>query len=198
MQETTLDTIFGLDGAAVKTKSEKALSEKELLLRVQKGDREAYQQIIVRYMKTAYFIALGFIHNHQDALDISQESLIKAYRKINRYDAEKPFSPWFYKILKNLCIDHYKRRRRLNEVPLGDLQVLSCDKEDRDMKEVLWKGIAELPIDQREVIILRYFRQMSYNEIAELTKKPIGTVMSSLYYAKKKLKGILGKYLGFD
>jgi len=63
------------------------------------------------------------------------------------------------------------------------------------MKAVLWKGMEELPFEQKEVIILRYFRQCSYQEIAEIIGKPIGTVMSCLFYAKKRLKGILSKYL---
>ena len=67
-----------------------------------------------------------------------------------------------------------------------------------EMKKALWKGIEELPAEQKEIIILRYFRQFSYQEMAEVLDKPIGTIMSSLYYAKKRLKGIVGKYLGFE
>jgi len=100
--------------------------------------------------------------------------------------------------LKNLCIDHYKHRRRLNEVPLENVRVLAVEHEDREMKKALWKGIDELPDEQKEIIVLRYFQQLSYQEIAEILDKPIGTVMSSLYYAKKRLKGIVGKYLGFE
>jgi RNA polymerase sigma-70 factor (ECF subfamily) len=175
-----------------------ALSESEILTLVQKGDREAYQKIVVRHMRSAYYVALAFVHNHQDALDLSQEAFIKAFRKIKKFDTERPFFPWFYRILKNLCIDHYKHRRRLNEVPLENVRVLEVEHEDREMKKALWKGIDELPDEQKEIIVLRYFQQLSYQEIAEILDKPIGTVMSSLYYAKKRLKGIVGKYLGFE
>jgi RNA polymerase sigma-70 factor (ECF subfamily) len=175
-----------------------ALSESEILTLVQKGDREAYQKIVVRHMRSAYYVALAFVHNHQDALDLSQEAFIKAFRKIKKFDTKRPFFPWFYRILKNLCIDHYKHRRRLNEVPLENVRVLEVEHEDREMKKALWKGIDELPDEQKEIIVLRYFQQLSYQEIAEILDKPIGTVMSSLYYAKKRLKGIVGKYLGFE
>lgn len=174
------------------------LSESEILTLVQKGDREAYQEIVVRHMRSAYYLALAFVHNHQDALDLSQEAFIKAFRKIKKFDTKRPFFPWFYRILKNLCIDHYKHRRRLNEVPLENVRVLEVEHEDREMKKALWKGIDELPDEQKEIIVLRYFQQLSYQEIAEILDKPIGTVMSSLYYAKKRLKGIVGKYLGFE
>ena len=175
-----------------------ALSESEILTLVQKGDREAYQEIVVRHMQSAYYVALAFVHNHQDALDLSQEAFIKAFRKIKKFDTKRPFFPWFYRILKNLCIDHYKHRRRLNEVPLENVRILEVEHEDREMKKALWKGIDELPDEQKEIIVLRYFQQLSYQEIAEILDKPTGTVMSSLYYAKKRLKGIVGKYLGFE
>jgi RNA polymerase sigma-70 factor (ECF subfamily) len=187
-----------LSPEAVHVEVEKTLSEREILEAVQKGDKEAYGLIVKRYMHAAYYIALGFVHNQQDALDVSQDAFIKAFRKIKKFDTQMPFFPWFYRLMKNLCIDHLKRKRRKSEVPLEDTKVFGEERDDQEIKEVLWRGIRELPFDQREIIILRYFRQMSYAEIAELTGRPIGTVMSSLYYAKKKLKGILGKYLGFE
>ena len=188
----------GLIETGNQMESRSVLTEREIILAVIKGNKEAYQQIITTYMQRAYYIALGFVHNHQDALDLSQECFIKAYRKLKKFDLNRPFFPWFYQILKNLCIDHYKKKRRLNEVPLEDVKIIGRKQEDKEMKESLWKGIAELPVEQREVIILRYFRQLSYKEIAEVLGKPVGTVMSSLFYAKKKLKDILGKYLGFE
>jgi len=179
-------------------KKERVRSEREILELVKKGNREAYQEIVSRYMKTAYYIALGLVHNHQDALDISQEAFIRAFRRIKSFNAERRFFPWFYQLMKNLCIDHLKRTSRMKEVPLDGIQVLDEKKEDEEMKRVLWKGIEELAFEQREVIILRYFRQLSYQEISEIVGKPIGTVMSSLYYAKKRLKVIVAKYLGFE
>ena len=199
MQE---ETVLQRQTAFITTKdkmgSKKALSESEIIELVQNGDKEAYQEIVVRHMQSAYYVALAFIHNHQDALDISQEAFIRAFRKIKKFDNKRPFFPWFYRILKNLCIDHYKRRRRLNEVPPENVRILEIEHEDREMKKALWKGIDELPDEQKEIIILRYFQQLSYQEIAEILEKPIGTVMSSLFYAKKRLKGIVGKYLGFE
>jgi RNA polymerase sigma-70 factor (ECF subfamily) len=177
---------------------ERELSENEILKVVQKGDREAYGAIVKKYMHSAYYIALGFVHNQQDALDVSQDAFIKAFRKIKIFDTCKPFFPWFYRLLRNLCLDHLKSQRRMRQVPLEDVSILDKEETNRELRETLWKGIEKLSFEQREVVILRYFRQLSYAEIAELIGKPIGTVMSSLFYAKKKLKGIIGKYLGFD
>jgi len=182
----------------LRVRVEGSLPEQNLLKAAKKGNREAYGSIVKRYMKTAYFIALGFVSNQQDALDVSQEAFIRAFRKIKTFDTDKPFFPWFYRLMRNLCMDFLKRKQRRKEIPLEDIQVLDKKREDRAMKEALWKGINELSFEQREIIILRYFRQLSYAEIAEIQGKPLGTVMSSLYYAKKKLKSAVARYLGFE
>ncbi len=193
-KQTSLCADQVLPSVCVSPMTDKALTERQMLERVRRGDRDAYQGIVQRYMQTAYYIALGFVRNPQDALDVSQDAFVRAFRKIKQYDPEKRFFPWFYRLLKNLCLDHIKKRRRLAEVPLEDIQVFREDKDNRELKEIIWKGIEQLPFEQREVIILRYFQQCSYQEIAEVTGKPMGTVMSSLFYAKKKLKDILKKY----
>lgn len=197
-KEMVLSKDHVFSGEEVLPEVERERSEKDLFKAVQKGDREAYGVIVKKYMHSAYYIALGFVHNQEDALDVSQDAFIKAFRKIKMFDTEKPFFPWFYRLLRNLCIDHLKRKSRVRAIPLEDVHILTEDKENRELKETLWKGIEKLPFEQREIIILRYFRQLSYAEIAELVGKPIGTVMSSLFYAKKNLRGIIGKYLGFE
>jgi len=197
-EETVLQREFVFSRGRFVMGKDKALSEKEILELVKKGDREAYQEIVVRYMKRAYYITLGFVRNPDDAMDLSQESFVKAFRKIKSFNAQRPFFPWFYKLMKNLCIDHLKRSSRNKEVPLEEAHVLIEEKEDKELKEVLWRGMEKLPFEQKEIIILRYFQQLSYQEIAEMTGKPIGTVMSSLYYAKKRLKETIGKFLGLE
>jgi len=176
----------------------KTLSEKDILKLAQAGNREAYGEVVRKYMKPAYYIALGIVHNHQDALDLSQEAFVKAFRNIKIFDTDKAFFPWFYRLMKNLCLDHLKKSHRRVEVPLEESQVSCKDEKNREVKATLWRGIAALPFEQRELIILRYFQQFSYKEIAEITAKPVGTIMSSLYYAKRKLKKILAERLGFE
>lgn len=194
-EETALQGEFYIPKDRIVMTENSALSERDVIKRVQKGHAEAYQVIVERYMKRAYYIALGFVRNAQDAMDVSQESFIKAFRKIKRFDPEKPFFPWFYKLLKNLCLDHIKRKSRTQEIPLDEARILKEEREDREMKEILWRGIEKLPFEQKEVILLRYFQQLSYQEIAEITARPIGTVMSSLFYAKKRLREAIKKFL---
>ncbi len=194
-KETALQGEFYIPKDRIVMTENRSLSESEVIRQVKKGNREAYQVIVERYMQRAYYIALGFVRNSQDAMDISQDSFIKAFRKIKRFDPEKSFFPWFYKLLKNLCLDHIKRRSRVQEIPLDEARILNEKREDREMKEILWRGIETLSFEQKEVIILRYFQQFSYKEIAEITAKPVGTVMSSLFYAKKRLKEAIKKFL---
>ena len=175
-----------------------SLTEEALMEKIKSGSRDAYQIIVIKYMKSAYYVALGLLHNHQDALDVSQDAFIRAYRKRAAFDPERPFFPWFYRLLRNLCMDFIKKHRRKDEIPLENIQVVDTNEEDVELKQTLWRGIEELPFEHREVIILRYFRQMSYQEIAEVMGKPMGTVMSSLFYAKKKLKDIIKKYMNVE
>jgi len=198
VHETTVQSFRMVQSVRWTKVNSPSLTETEVLVLVKKGDAQAYQFIVQNYMKTAYYIALGFVHNHQDALDLSQDSFIKAFRKIKSFDTGRPFFPWFYRILKNLCMDHFKRVRHRNEIPLEESYFLIQEREDKEMKEAMWQGIEKLTFEQKEIIILRYFREYSYQEIAEITGKPIGTVMSSLHYAKKRLKEVAGKYLGIE
>ena len=152
-EERTLGRNLVIYKVGLLLRKNRDLSERELIELVKKGNREAYQEIVSRYMRKAYYIALSFVHNHQDALDISQEAFIKAFRKIKSFSTQKPFFPWFYKLMKNLCLDHLRRRSRAKEIPLEGIPVLAKEREDREMKEVLWRGIESLPFEQREIVI---------------------------------------------
>jgi len=197
-EQMALKRGFVLEATKVEMKVDKLPSDAEALERVKKGDREAYQIIVVKYMKRAYYICLSFVHNSEDALDISQEAFIRAFRKINRFDTKKSFFPWFYRLTRNLCLDYLKRSSQRAEIPLEEAKILKTEKDDREIKEILWKGIDSLSMEQKEVILLRYFQQFSYQEIAEILDKPLGTVMSSLYYAKRHLKKNIEKYLNLE
>jgi RNA polymerase sigma-70 factor (ECF subfamily) len=178
-------------------------SDSDIIASVRSGDKEAYRGIIDRYKRRAYHIAVGLVGEPQDALDISQMAFIKAYRNLKLFDATRPFFSWFYRILRNLCLDHLKHSSHSREVPLEDMDALSresaagTDSGETETRKVIWRAIETLPLEQREVIILHYFEGFSYKEIAEALGKPVGTVMSSLYYARQKLKAQLSGVLGF-
>ncbi len=195
-KELALPVDLAVPETAMAREDAESLSEREILERIRLGDKEAYRHIVTRYMTRAYAIALGYVHNHEDALDLSQDCFVKIYRKLRHYDPRRPFFPWMYEVLKNLCLDHLRRRKKRTEVPLEGLQLAGPEGEDRDLKAVVWRGIGALSPEHKEIILLRYFQQYSYKEIAELTGRPLGTVMSTLFYAKAKLREILKGHLG--
>ncbi len=166
-----------------------------VVTRILAGERDAYEVIVTRYRGRAYRAALGWVGNTADALDLSQDAFIKAYRAIGRYDSTRPFFTWFYVILRNTCFNFLRRRKRQRTVSLDHVpdSALATGDEGRraELKRMVWHAIAELPEGIREVMILKYFEEMSYKEIAETVGCPIGTVMSRLYYGRRKLKQAL-------
>lgn len=179
--------------------------EETIIHRCQKGDKQAYGLLVKKYMKRAYFTALGLIGSREGALDMSQEAFVRAYRSIKRLDAERKFFTWYYQILRNLCFNFLRDRarharlfsevgeKRLKDIPDGG-QDASKHVEQEEMKEAVWKALNSLKEQEREIIILRDFQELSYKEIAELLECPMGTVMSRLYNARKALKIKLERY----
>lgn len=167
-----------------------------LIKKILKGEKKAYEIIVKRYMKRAYFTALGFTGNHQDALDLSQEAFIKAYHSLHKFNLSMSFSSWFYTILKNLCLNFIKKKKKISGTPLEIKNESELEKslgplddaQKKETKKILWEAISRLPIKEQEIILLRYFQELSYEEISRIIECPIGTVMSRLYYAKKRLR----------
>jgi RNA polymerase sigma factor (sigma-70 family) len=163
-------------------------SDSDIIDAVRDGNKEAYKEIVERYKKRAYYTAIGLVSNPQDAFDLSQVAFIKAYRNLRRFDTAGLFFPWFHRILRNVCLDHLRHLSRVREVPLEEAHSLDSATTDTDVKGALWRAIENLPPDEREIIVLHYFEGLRYREIAEALGKPVGTVMSSLYYARQRLR----------
>jgi RNA polymerase sigma-70 factor (ECF subfamily) len=169
---------------------------------------ESFEAFVKRYMKDAYFIALGLVGNQHDALDLSQEAFFQAYRHRKRLKEKSKLFPWFYRILRNLCFMHLRKQRVRQAAPLDDTagqtpaddtthifdpEAIAQRNEDNDK---LWRAIGRLEEKHREVIILRHFRNLSYEQMAAALFCNKGTIMSRLYYARKKLKDILDNEKG--
>ena len=177
--------------------------ETTVLKRCQRGSSEAFEVLVNKYMKEAYFIALGLVGNREDAMDLSQEAFVRAYRHIKDVKPGRKFFPWFYQILKNLCVSHLRKRRYRQASSLDAEncpEVASTDDcflpeevaKRNEIKDRVWQAIGKLDDKHREVIILRHFQNMSYEKIAEALFCNKGTVTSRLYYARKKLEELLG------
>ena len=156
--------------------------------------KEEFEMLVKQNMKRAYFSALGLLGSHDAAMDVTQEAFIRAYKNYKNYNNEKKFFTWYYRILKNLCLNFIRDKKRKNEteyIELKDsessLSNPGMETENKELAEKLQESLNELDIDDREVIILKEFEDHTYKEIAEILNIPVGTVMSRLFYARKKL-----------
>lgn len=181
---------------------QEANDDRFLIIRCKNGDTQAYNGLVNRYMQRAYYAALGFVGNRDHALDLSQDAFVKAFRAIHRIDENRPFFAYFYRILRNLCFNFIRNKKRharpFSEIGEAQYENISNSEpnpaealEQQEQKERVWAAIHKLKPDHKEMIILKEFRDYSYQEIAELLDIPVGTVMSRLYHARKSLKSKL-------
>jgi len=186
------------DKRVVPVENQEMEADAAVVQRILTGEKDAYEFIVKKYQARAYRAALGWVGNSADALDMSQEAFVKAYRALRRYDTGRSFFAWFYVILRNTCFNFLRKRKRMRTVCLDyvpEREVATEDEGKRaEVKRQVWRAIAALPDGIREVMVLKYFEEMSYREIADAVGCPMGTVMSRLYYGRKKLKQALEGY----
>jgi RNA polymerase sigma-70 factor (ECF subfamily) len=153
-----------------------------------------FEGLVKTNMQRAYYSALGIIGSHDVAMELSQEAFIRAYRHFKKFDREKKFFTWYYKILRNLCFNFIRdNKNKVTSDYLEQARYASDETnpekelEKQESQQFLEKALSELNMDDREILTLKEFEDMSYQEIADTLDIPIGTVMSRLYYARKKL-----------
>jgi len=124
-----------------------------LILRCQRGDKASFGRLVEKYMKRAYFTALGLVGAHEVALDLSQDAFVRTYRSINKFDADRNFFTWYYQILRNLCFNYWRdsARHALPFSTIADKQIDSIidssqdsarQVEQNEMKDAIWKAMA--------------------------------------------------------
>ena len=159
-----------------------------------------------RYQSKIFAVAYGVLRHREDAREVSQEAFIKAYRNLPSFRKDSSFYTWLYRITVNLAIDFQRRAHRKRETTFESVK-LSPDEirgtgprpvgnpglelEDKQLGESIRLAIEQLPADQRTAVILREIQGLSYKEIAQTMGCAEGTVMSRLFYARKKLQELL-------
>ena len=186
-------------------------SDRELIRECRKGNKDAFRELVERYQRKILSVAVGMLHNQDDALEVTQEAFVKAYGNLDRFKGESSFYTWLYRIVVNLAIDRRRRERRHGTVAIEDRpgggEDLEADlpeqrlidpyqrTESRQLGDRLRAAIDELTPDQKAVILLREVEGLSYDEISQVMQCPKGTVMSRLHYARKALQDKLKDYL---
>jgi RNA polymerase sigma-70 factor (ECF subfamily) len=182
-----------------------AMGDKELALALQGGDQGAFDEIVRRYQGRVYAVAYRLTGNREDALDVAQESLVKAYRKIDSWQPTGGFLPWLLRLTSNHSIDYLRKRNRrqherLDEAFVPDTEgaavepsMASTEEEVRahEIDDRVRGALHVLSPSQREVFMLRHYEGLQLSEIAEHLGCTVGSVKVHLFRALKKLRGEL-------
>lgn len=180
----------------------------DLVRRCQKGDALAFEQLVIKYRSKVFSMIYGMVQNEQDAWDLAQEGFIKAWRSIHRFKGQASFYTWLYRIVTNVAIDSLRRKGfkktaefddhiAASEVEPGSKTLPTPDPlphhglEREEIRQRIEQAISKLSPEHRAVIVMKEIEELQYNEIAEALGCSIGTVMSRLFYARKKLQTLL-------
>jgi RNA polymerase sigma-70 factor (ECF subfamily) len=189
---TWWDRDGGGDGGVYQLQDEVSLLRASL-----DGDTEAWGEIVSRYKDAVYGLCLGFLRQPADAEDIAQDAFIRAYENLRRYHLEKRFSTWLFTIASNLCRNRLRYRRYHpvaappDQIEGGRDPAKEVAREDRHRQ--VRAALDLLPYAYRAPLVLRFFNDLSYREIAEVLSLPEGTVKTRIHRAKIQLKEVLEK-----
>jgi RNA polymerase sigma-70 factor (ECF subfamily) len=191
------------------TPAQADVSELDLVRQCQAGQTEAFDELVTRYRTRIFAMIYNMVHNEQDAWDLAQESFVKAWRSIKRFRGRSSFYTWIYRIVMNVTIDWLRKKQvkgagaefddsiQLKEIDPASKTVPKADPlpharmERSEIRSRIDRAIQQLSPDHRAVILMKEIEEMQYHEIAEALDCSIGTVMSRLFYARKKMQTLL-------
>ena len=191
------------------TAAEADVPELDLVRQAQAGDSEAFDQLVGRFRTRVFGMIYNMVHNEQDAWDLAQDSFLKAWKSIARFRGQSSFYTWLYRIVMNVTIDAMRKRQvkgggaefndeiQVKEIDPASRTVPHADAlphermEQGEIRGRIDAAIAQLSPEHRAVILMKEIEDMQYHEIAESLGCSIGTVMSRLFYARKKLQNSL-------
>ncbi len=187
------------------------LDDRTLVERILGGERDLFTTLVGRYEKRLINYVYRITHRYEEAHDLAQEIFVKVYLALDRYDPKYQFSTWLFRIAQNSAIDAL-RKKSISEVPLArpvtDDESSGKEREfaddgispyralkNKQLSAAIDKAVEQLPADYRELIQLRHFAELSYEEIASMKKLPLGTVKNKLFRARNLLKESLGSFV---
>ena len=189
------------------------MNDLELISRIVEGDRFGFNQLIRKWEKQIYSFVFRYLGSREAALDVTQKTFLNTYRNISRLKDPAKFSPWIYQIASNLCRDEIVRSKRQNLVSLDDIQesnekegsrlpvqFVETDQKQPDARlktkqiaDIVKDALAELPEEQRIVVIMKEYQGLKFREIAEVLDEPVSTVKSKMYRSLISLREIFEK-----
>jgi RNA polymerase sigma-70 factor (ECF subfamily) len=176
------------------------MEDHQLVERSRAGDVAAFEELVKRHQARAYAIAYRLLGRREDAQEVAQEAFARAYFRLAEFRGTAQFRTWLYRILVNLATDFLRRRKP--EVPENEAIPHLVDTRGnpgenlhrQELRQGIEAAIKALPADLRTVILLREMEGLSYREIARVIRRPVGTVMSRLFHARRRLQQSLSVY----
>ncbi len=174
-------------------------TDRDLVLRTRRGEVEAFGKVVARYQQAVFNVCYRMLGERMEAEDLAQDTFIRAYKRLETFDVERPFGPWIRRVATNVCLNHIQRQRpesyefdeERDQSPEAARQEPEAYLQGAQTAEEVRQAIVALPAHYRAVIELRHYQEMSYSEIADVLEIPQSDVKSHLYRARKKLAGLL-------
>lgn len=187
-------------------KDQSAAEDITLVRAAQRGDMAAFEELVGRHRDKIYARAFSMMRNEEEAIDLSQEAWVKGWQRLQQFQGESSFGTWMTRIVINLCLDQLRKQKRqrtesieaLNEASGGVERLMpvvtvnpTAGLEQSELRRRIDQAMSQLSYEHRTVLILHEFEEMEYKEIAKTMGCSIGTVMSRLFYARRKLAALL-------
>lgn len=185
------------------------LSDEALVKAAQRGNMQAFEELVARHRDKVYARAFSMMRNEDDAIDISQEAWVKGWQRLKQFQGESSFLTWMTRIVINLCLDALRKQKRQRAESVEELEQESGGVERQmpvvtvnptqglertELRQRIDKALSQLSYEHRTVLILHEFEELEYKEIAKRMQCSIGTVMSRLFYARRKMAALMAGY----
>src|SRR6266566_6389455 len=181
--------------------------DEKLVRRAQRGDMIAFEELVARHRDKIYARAYSMMRNEDEAIDLSQEAWVKGWQRLRQFQGESSFGTWMTRIVINLCLDQLRKQKRQRTESIEAMSEESggverqmpvvtpnptAGLERRELRQRIDRALNQLSHEHRTALILHEFEEMEYKEIAKTMGCSIGTVMSRLFYARRKMAALLG------
>jgi RNA polymerase sigma-70 factor, ECF subfamily len=182
------------------------VGDEKLVRRAQRGDMASFEELVARHRDKIYARAFSMMRNEDEAVDLSQEAWVKGWQRLKQFQGDSSFVTWMTRIIINLCLDQLRKqkRQRAESIEQLDEELGGVERqmptvtvnpteglERKELRARIDRALNQLSYEHRTVLILHEFEDLEYKEIAKRMQCSIGTVMSRLFYARRKMANLM-------
>jgi RNA polymerase sigma-70 factor (ECF subfamily) len=192
-----LPDVLAAGEAPAETNPSPREAERAVIEACKRGEREAFDQLVVRYQREIYRLCYRYVNNHEDANDLTQEVFLRAWRAIGRFRGQSAFSTWLYRIGVNACLNFRAARRPpTQELPetIADSGVGAAERvESAQQARRVREAVGRLPEKQRATLILKIYHDLTHREVAQVLGSTVGTVKANLFHGLGNLRKLMAE-----